>query len=177
MYDRLDRLGLTGITSGRQAPELRRRSPTAGGRIAAGWRCSWLRGRDRQLTPQEQQTAREAAGFSPTPSGPAAGRDRTGRNADLEGRVPGWRRVQVDAAICATGFLTQAYTRSRRTRRARRTIREVDLSHERHRGTPRSSAVVRGDVREQKRDRYAEILREQATRPYPQVAADEIGGF
>jgi hypothetical protein len=36
-----------------------------------------------------------------------------------------------------------------------------------------------GDVRAQKRDQYAQLLREQAMlpRPYAQIAADEVGGF
>jgi conjugal transfer mating pair stabilization protein TraG len=57
---------------------------------------------------------------------------------------------------------------------------QVDRSHERYRGdasTFRDGA--RSDTREQKRDHYAQILREQATLPrsYPQIAADEVGGL
>jgi conjugal transfer mating pair stabilization protein TraG len=57
---------------------------------------------------------------------------------------------------------------------------DVDRSHERYRGdTADFGGGARDDVREQKRDQYAEMLREQAMlpRPYPQIAADEIGGF
>ena len=57
---------------------------------------------------------------------------------------------------------------------------EVDRSHERHRGDAAAfGGGASGDMRAQKRDQYAQLLREQAMlpRPYPQIAADEVGGF
>jgi len=57
---------------------------------------------------------------------------------------------------------------------------EVDRSHDRHRGDAVAfGGGTRDDVRAQKRDQYAQILREQAMlpRPYPQIAAAEIGGL
>ena len=95
MYDRLDRLGLTGdhqrlASSWSYADVFADRAQA---NAAAGMALLLGYGEgDRQLTPQEQQTAREA-GFGiladafggPRPAGIAPG-----RNADLEGRVPGY---------------------------------------------------------------------------------------
>jgi len=57
---------------------------------------------------------------------------------------------------------------------------EVDQSHERHREN--ASAFAAGsakDLQAQKRDQYAQLLREQAMLPRPsaQIAADEVGGL
>jgi hypothetical protein len=57
---------------------------------------------------------------------------------------------------------------------------QVDRSHERYRGDAEDfSGGARGDMRSQKREQYAQLLREQATlpRPYPQIAADQVGGL
>ena len=105
MYDRLDRLGLTGdhqrlASSWSYADVFADRGQA---NAAAGMALLLGYGEgDRQLTPQEQQTAREA-GFGiladafggPRPAGIAPG-----RNADLDGRVPGYGAAQgqVNAA-------------------------------------------------------------------------------
>ncbi len=68
----------------------------------------------------------------------------------------------------------------RRLTRERYDPTEVDRSHDRHRGDAAAfGAGASQDMRAQKRDQYAQLIKEQATlpRPYPQIAADEIGGF
>jgi conjugal transfer mating pair stabilization protein TraG len=57
---------------------------------------------------------------------------------------------------------------------------QVDRSHERYRGDAEDfSGGARSDMRSQKREEYAQLLREQAMlpRPYPRITADEVGGF
>jgi len=98
-------------------------------------------------------------------------------HAQLDGRAMGWSYEssgsQTDRALLHEAeSLTHRYAESG--------LRSVDRSHERHLGDDvafRSGSA--GDLRTQKRDHYAQLLREQAMlpRPYPQIAADEIGGF
>jgi conjugal transfer mating pair stabilization protein TraG len=192
LYDRLDRLGLTGdhqrlASSWSYADVFADRGQA---NAAAGMALLLGYGEgDRQLTPREQQTAREA-GFgilADAFGGPRPGGIAHGRNAGLDGRVPGYGAAQgqVNAAnLRNPRFQTDGVPREvanhRRSTSERYDPTEVDRSHERHRGdTAAFGGGARDDVREQKRDQYAEMLREQAMlpRPYPQIAADEIGGF
>jgi conjugal transfer mating pair stabilization protein TraG len=192
MYDRLDRLGLIGdhqrlAGSWSYADVFADRDQA---NAAAGMALLLGHGEgDRELTPKEQQMAREG-GFGiladafggPGPSGIAPG-----RNADLEGRVPGYGGARSEAN---TGNLRDPRGQAsglsgdvadhRSVMSDRYDPTEVDRSHERHRGDAAAFASdATDDVRSQKRDHYTQLLREQAMlpRPYPQIAADEVGGF
>ena len=193
MYDRLDRLGLTGdhqrlASSWSYADVFADRGQA---NAAAGMALLLGYGEgDRQLTPQEQQTAREA-GFGiladafggPRPAGIATGAQR--RSGAGGSRAMAQHRGRSTPPTCATRAPKRmAYVgKSSATgaRRASGTIRARWIGPTNAiAATPRPSAAAqRDDVRAQKRDQYAEMLREQAMlpRPYPQVAADEIGGF
>ena len=118
----------------------------------------------------------------------AAGRHRTGAQRRSGGAGPGLWRAHVRRWTAAdlrdprsqTDGVRGEVLGHRRLTGERYDPSEVDRSHERYRGdTADFGGGARGDVREQKRDQYAEMLREQAMlpRPYPQIAADEIGGF
>ena len=90
---------------------------------------------------------------------------RTGNLSDPHARTDGLRG-EVDG--------------HRRRTRERSDPTEVDRSHARYlsdASTFREGAT--NDTREQKRAHYAQLLREHAMmpRPYPQMAADEVGGF
>jgi conjugal transfer mating pair stabilization protein TraG len=192
LYDRLDRLGLTGdhqrLASSWSYADVFADRDQANAAAGMALLLGYGEG-DRQLTPLEQQTAREA-GFgilSDAFGGPRPVGIAPGRNADLDGRVPGYDgpRVEVDSGDLrnprsqADGVRGEVLGH-RRSTGERYDPSEVDRSHERYRGdTAAFGGGARNDVREQKRDRYAEMLREQAIlpRPYPQIAADEVGGF
>jgi conjugal transfer mating pair stabilization protein TraG len=144
---------------------------------------------NRVLTPQEQQTAREA-GFgilADAFGGPRPASIEPGRNADLDGRVPGYgvTRTEVDSGNLrdprsATEGLPGEVADHRRLTRERYDPTEVDRSHDRFRGDAAGfGAGASHDMHAQKREQYAQLIKEQATlpRPYPQIAADEIGGF
>ena len=192
MYDRLDRLGLTGdhqrLASSWSYADVFADRDQANAAAGMALLLGYGEG-DRQLTPQEQQTAREA-GFgilADAFGGPRAAGIAPGRNADLDGDAPGYggSRAAVDSGNLRdprsqTHGIRGEVAGHRRSTGERYDPTEVDRSQERYRGdTAAFGGGARGDVRAQKRDRYAEILREQAMlpRPYPQVAADEIGGF
>jgi len=192
MYDRLDRLGLIGdhqrlAGSWSYADVFADRDQA---NAAAGMALLLGYGEgDRELSPKEQQMAREG-GFGiladafggPRPSGIAPG-----RNADLDGEVPGYGGAQSavnarnlrDPRAQTAGLRSEVADHGRLTS-DRYDPAEVDRSHERHRGDAAAFGNgSTGDVRAQKRDQYAQLLREQAMlpRPYAQIAADEVGGF
>jgi len=192
MYDRLDRLGLTGdhqrlAGSWSYAGVFADRDQA---NAAAGMALLLGYGEgDRELTPKEQQMAREG-GFgilADAFGGPRPAGIEPGRNADLDGQVPGHGGAQ--AAVNAenlrdpraqTSGLSGEVADHRRMTSDRYDPTEVDRSHQRHRGD--AAAFGHGpmsDVRSQKRDHYVQLLREQAMlpRPYAQIAADEVGGF
>jgi conjugal transfer mating pair stabilization protein TraG len=192
MYDRLDRLGLTGdhqrLASSWSYADVFADPEQA--RAAAGMALLLGYGEgDRVLTPQEQQTAREGglgilgdAFRGPRPHGISPG-----HNADLDERAPahGAAGAAVNGGnLRDPRFQTHGVrgevSGHRRATSERYDPTEVDRSHERYRGDVAAfDSGARDDAREQKRNQYAEILREQAMlpRPYPQIAADEIGGF
>ena len=142
-----------------------------------------------QLSQKEQQTAREA-GFGiladafggPRPHGIAPG-----RNADLDGRASGYGAAGAEVGggslsdpRSETEGLSGEVADHRRLTRERYDPTEVDRSHDRHRGEAAAFGVgASQDMRAQKRDQYAQLIKEQAMlpRPYPQVAADEVGGL
>ena len=119
--------------------------------------------------------------------GPRAADIEPGRNADLDDRVPGYGGVQAEVSTGnlgdprgQTSGLNSEVADHGRLTSERYDPTEVDRSHERHRGSAAAfGGGARGDVRSQKRDQYAQLLREQAMlpRPYAQIAADEVGGF
>jgi conjugal transfer mating pair stabilization protein TraG len=110
-----------------------------------------------------------------------------GHNADLDERVPahGAAGAAVNGANLRdprseTEGLPNEVADHRRLTRERYDPTEVDRSHGRHRGEAAAFGVgASQDMRAQKREQYAQIIKEQATlpRPYPQVAAHEIGGL
>jgi conjugal transfer mating pair stabilization protein TraG len=129
------------------------------------------------LTPQEQQTAREA-GFgilADAFGGPRPGGIAPGRNADLGGRVPGYGAVnaEVEGANLRdprseTEGLPGEVADHRRLTRDRYDPTEVDRSHDRFRGDAAGfGAGVSQDMRSQKRDQYAQLIKEQAMLPRP----------
>jgi len=144
---------------------------------------------DRDLSLKEQQTAREGGLdiLADAFGGPRSGSIEPGRNANLEGRVPayGGARDEVSAGNlrdprARTDGVRGEVDGHQRHTRDRYDPREVARSHDRYRGDAADfGGGARDDVRAQKRDHYAQILREQAMlpRPYPQIAADEVGGF
>jgi conjugal transfer mating pair stabilization protein TraG len=168
MYDRLDRLGLIGDhqrlagswSYANVFADRDQANAAAGMALLLGYGEG-----DRELTTKEQQMAREG-GFgiladafgSPRPTGIIPG-----RNADLEGRVPGYGEGQ--AAVNAgnlrdpraqTAGLRSEVADHRNLTSNRYDPAEVDRSHERHRGD--AAVFGRGstaDVRAQKRDHYS----------------------
>jgi conjugal transfer mating pair stabilization protein TraG len=192
LYERIDRLGLTGdhqrlASSWSYADVFADREQA---KAAAGMALLLGFGDGgRVLTAQEEQTAREA-GFGILSD--AFGASRASgiapeRNADLAGRVPayGGARAAVDGGSLrdprsqAEGLRGEV-DGHRRLTRERYDPPEVDRSYERYRGeTATFGDDARADARAQKRDHYAQLLREQAMlpRPYSQIAADEIGGL
>jgi conjugal transfer mating pair stabilization protein TraG len=192
MYDRLDRLGLIGdhqrLASSWSYADVFADRDQANAAAGMALLLGYGEG-DRELTPKEQQTAREG-GFgilADAFGGPRPAGIEPGRNADLDGRIPGYGGTP--AAVNAgnlrdpraqTSSLSSEVADHRNLTSDRYDPAEVDRSHQRHRGD--AAAVARssaGDVHSQKRDHYAQLLREQAMlpRPYPQIAADEVGGF
>jgi conjugal transfer mating pair stabilization protein TraG len=192
MYDRLDRLGLTGdhqrlAGSWSYAGVFADRDQA---NAAAGMALLLGYGEgDRELTAREQQMAREG-GFgilTDAFGGPRPAGIVPGRNTDLDGRVPGYGGAQAEVSTgnlrdprAQTSSLSGEVADHRSVTSDRYDPTEVDRSHQRHRGD--AAAFGHGsmsDVRSQKRDHYAQLLREQAMlpRPYAQIAADEIGGF
>jgi conjugal transfer mating pair stabilization protein TraG len=192
MYERIDRLGLTGdhqrlASSWSYANVFADRDQA---NAAAGMALLLGYGEgERKLSPQEQQTAREGGfGILADAFGAArpAGID-PGRHADLDDPAPSYGRA---AGAVRTGNLSDPHARTdglrgevdghRRRTRERSDPTEVDRSHARYlsdASTFREGAT--NDTREQKRAHYAQLLREHAMmpRPYPQMAADEVGGF
>jgi conjugal transfer mating pair stabilization protein TraG len=192
LYDRLDRLGLTGdhqrLASSWSYADVFADREQANAAAGMALLLGYGEG-DRQLTPLEQQTAREA-GFgilADAFGGPRPAGIEPGRNADLDGRVPGYGAAQGQTndgnlrdPRSQTAGVHGEVAGHRRSTGERYDPSEVDRSHERYRGdTAAFGGGARDDVREEKRNQYAEMLREQAMlpRPYPQVAADEVGGF
>ncbi len=192
MYDRLDRLGLTGdhqrLASSWSYADVF--ADPAQARAAAGMALLLGYGEgDRVLTPQEQQTAREAGfgilgdafgGLRPQGIAPQ-------RNVDLEERAPAYgavgaavNRGSLSDPRSETGGLRPDVADHRALTRERYDPTEVDRAYDRHRGDAAAfGAGASQDLRAQKRDQYAQLIEEQATlpRPYPQIAADEMGGF
>jgi conjugal transfer mating pair stabilization protein TraG len=144
---------------------------------------------DRELSQREQQTAREA-GFGILADAFGAPRSDgidPGRHADLDGRAPDYGGAAGEVHTgnlhdprARTGGLSGDLADHRRVTSERYDLLEVDRSHDRFRGDAFTFGDgERRDTREQKREHYAQLLKEQAMlpRPYPQVAADEIGGL
>ena len=192
MYDRLDRLGLTGdhqrLASSWSYADVFADRDQANAAAGMALLLGYGEG-DRELSQKEQQTAREA-GFgilADAFGGPRSHGIAPGRNADLDGRVPTYGGTQASVNARNLGDPRAQVTGVRGDLVAHRNLTserldpaEVDRSHERHRGDAAAfSGRAIGDVRAQKRDQYAQLLREQAMlpRPYPQIAADEVGGF
>jgi conjugal transfer mating pair stabilization protein TraG len=192
MYDRLDRLGLIGDyqrlagswSYANVFADRDQANAAAGMALLLGYGEG-----ERELTPTEQQMAREG-GFgilSDAFGGPWPAGIVPGRNADLDGWAPGYGgvRAEVNAGNlrdprAETSSLSGQVADHYRVTSERYDPTEVDRSHERRRGDATAFGhSSTGDVRSQKRDHYAQLLREQAMlpRPYPQIAADEIGGF
>ncbi|MBK1699371.1 conjugal transfer protein TraG N-terminal domain-containing protein [Thiococcus pfennigii] len=192
LYERLDRLGLTGdhqrlASSWSYANVFADRDQA---NAAAGMALLLGYGEgDRALTPREQQMAREG-GFgllSEAFGSPRAVGIEPGRNAELEGRVPGFGGAHADVSVgnlqdprAQTSGLSDEVAAHRGVTRDRYDPAEVDRSHERHREHAQSFGQDSGRaLRTQKRDQYAQLLREQALLPRPsaQIAADEVGGL
>lgn len=192
MYDRIDRLGLTGdhqrLASSWSYSDVFADREQANAASGMALLLGYGEG-DRELSPKEQQTAREG-GFgilADAFGGPRSTGIEPRRNADLDGRVPTYGRATDDVSAgnlrdprARTARLSGDLADHRNLTSERYDPTEVDRSHERHRGDAAAfSGGASGDVRAQKRDQYAQLLREQAMlpRPYPQIAADEVGGF
>jgi conjugal transfer mating pair stabilization protein TraG len=192
MYDRLDRLGLIGdhqrlASSWSYADVFADRGQA---NAAAGMALLLGYGEgDRELSEKEQQTAREG-GFgilADAFGGPRPAGIEPGRNADLDERVPTYGRATDEVSAgnlrdprARTAGLSGDLADHGNLTSERFDPTEVDRSHERHRGDAAAfGGGASSDIRAQKRDQFAQLLREQAMlpRPYPQIAADEVGGF
>ncbi len=192
MYDRLDRLGLTGDhqrlagswSYANVFADRDQANAAAGMALLLGYGEG-----DRALSPQEQQMAREG-GFgilSEAFGSPRATGIEPGRNAELEGQAPGLGEARADVRAghlhdprAQTSGLSDDVATHQDVTRGRYDPTEVDRSHERHREDASAFAAgSAGDLHAQKRDQYAQLLREQAMLPRPsaQVAADEVGGL
>jgi conjugal transfer mating pair stabilization protein TraG len=192
MYDRLDRLGLTGdhqrLASSWSYADVFADRDQANAAAGMALLLGYGEG-DRELSQREEQTAREA-GFgilADAFGGPRSSDIDPNRHGDLDGPDPTYGGAAYEVGA---GNLRDPRSQADRVRgevdghrsltRERYDPTEVDQSHERYRReTAAFGDGARDDVRAQKRDHYAQLLREQAMlpRPYPQIVADEIGGF
>jgi conjugal transfer mating pair stabilization protein TraG len=192
MYDRIDQLGLTGdhqrLASSWSYSDVFADRDQANAAAGMALLLGYGEG-DRELSSREQQTAREG-GFgilADAFGGPRPAGIEPGRNADLDGRFPTYGRAMDEVSAgnlrdprARTAGLSGDLADHRNLTSERFDPTEVDRSHERHRGDAAAfGGGASGDMRSQKREQYAQVLREQAMlpRPYPQIAADEVGGF
>jgi conjugal transfer mating pair stabilization protein TraG len=192
MYDRLDRLGLIGDhqrlagswSYANVFADRDQANAAAGMALLLGYGEG-----DRELTSKEQQMAREG-GFGILADAFGGRRPagiEPGRNVDLDGRVPGYGGAGDEVSAgnlrdprAQASGLSGEVADHRGLTSDRYDPSEVGRSHQRHRGGVAAFGNgSTGDVRAQKRDQYAQLLREQAMlpRPYAQIAADEVGGF
>jgi conjugal transfer mating pair stabilization protein TraG len=144
---------------------------------------------ERTLSAPEEQLAREA-GFgilAEAFGAPQAAGVDPNRNAAIEGTAPAFGGVRTDVEGAglrdpgsqAAGVRGQVEAHQQLTRE-RYDPTEVDRAQARQREESAAfGARSGGALRADKRAHYAELLREEALlpRPYPQIAADEVGGF
>jgi conjugal transfer mating pair stabilization protein TraG len=192
LYDRIDRLGLTGdhqrlAGSWSYAQVFADREQA---RAAAGMALLLGYGEgERQLTANEQQGAREA-GLGILAD--AFGSPRTAgivpeRNTNVEAATSsiGGTRAAVEGAGMtdprgATSGLQGEIAAHRGLTAERDDPTEVDRAHQRQRADIAAfGGEAGGGLRADKREHYAALLREAALLPrgYPQIAAEEVGGF
>ncbi len=192
MYERIDRLGLTGdhqrLASSWSYADVFADRDQANAAAGMALLLGYGEG-DRELSQKEQQTAREG-GFgilADAFGGPRPAGIEPGRNTDLDGRVPTYGRATDDVSAgnlrdprARTDGVRGEVAGHQRLTRDRHDPGEVGRSHDRYSGDAADfGGGASGAMRSQKREQYAQLLGEQAMlpRPYPQIAADEVGGF
>jgi conjugal transfer mating pair stabilization protein TraG len=192
LYDRIDRLGLTGdhqrlAGSWSYAQVFADREQA---RAAAGMALLLGYGEgERELTADEQQRAREAGLgiLADAFRAPGTSGITPHRNTDVEAAAPGpaGARAAVEGAGIsdprgATSGLRGEIAAHRGLTAERYDPTEVDRAHQRQRAdTAAFGGEAGGGLRADKREHYAALLREAALLPrgYPQIAAEEVGGF